>query len=86
MQAPCKPKLTTDKFDVNNFSTQFTCEAVKDSIIPDARKLMISRNRYKFDGYFNEFDSDLAGKSPGLDKSSSLTREINAPMPEEESV
>ncbi len=44
IEAPFKPKLSADVFDVSNFDSQFTSEEAINSVVPTAKLDQIRRN------------------------------------------
>ena len=51
IQAPFKPKLSDDVFDVTNFDNQFTSEEAINSVIPQAKMDQIKKHKSDFDAF-----------------------------------
>ena len=51
VEAPFKPKLSTNVLDVSNFDQQFTSEEAVNSVIPANKLAQIKKFQDQFDGF-----------------------------------
>ena len=51
IEAPFKPKLSTNVLDVSNFDQQFTSEEAVNSVIPAKKLEQIKKFQDQFDGF-----------------------------------